>query len=124
MIKVLLDYFIPSPPNKVSRESNDALNADIKAAGMWGKPLGEANRDAVDVWVRHSDRRSREVNREWLKPRAKVFCGRWALLSGVLLLGAWITSGYQLAELSLTLAGFVAGCVSILFSCVSRSMNK
>lgn len=124
MIKALLDYFIPLPPNKVSRESNDALSADIKAAGMWGKPLGEANRDAVDVWVRHSDRRSREANREWLKPRAKVFCRRWMLLCGVLLLGAWITSGHLLAEVPLTLAGCVAGFISIVFSCVSRSLNK
>ncbi|MGF6440676.1 hypothetical protein [Paraburkholderia youngii] len=124
MLRTICDYFIPSPPNRVSRESSDALHADIKAAGMWGKPLEEANRNAVDPWVRHSDRQSRESNREWLKPRANAFCLRWAVLCGALWLGAWIASGHPVVEVPLTLMGFVAGCVATVFFYVGRSLNK
>lgn len=41
MIRVLLNFFTPLPPKRVSRESTDALHADIKAAGVWGEEIGD-----------------------------------------------------------------------------------
>jgi len=59
MLRVILAYFWPSFPNEISRESTEALRDDIRAAGVLGKLLDDANRDTVDVWMRHSDRQSR-----------------------------------------------------------------
>lgn len=124
MLRALLDYFWPTLPKKISRESADALRADVKAAGVWGKPLGEANRDAVDVWTRHSDRQSRAENVEWLKPRASSFAVRWAVLSCALWAGAWVVSGRLMAEVPLTLAAFASSIVAIAFFWIARAFNK
>ncbi|WP_059414278.1 hypothetical protein [Cupriavidus basilensis] len=124
MIRALLNFFTPLPPKRVSRESTDALHADIKAAGVWGEEIGDASRNAVDVWVRHSDRQNRAVNYEWLKPRAKLLALRWAGLSCVLWFGAWIASGSLLAEVPLTLAGFVTGVVAMVLFFIHRAPNK
>lgn len=123
MIKAIFQYFVPAPPNEISRESVEALRADIKAAGMWGE-LGDAYRSAVNVWTRHGDRQSREANREWLKPRAKSFAARWAVLSCVQWLGAWIVSGRLVAEVPLTLSGFLTGSIAMVFFYLHRALNN
>ncbi|WP_175924641.1 hypothetical protein [Burkholderia latens] len=124
MFRALLDYFWPPPPKEVSRESAAALKADIKAAGVWGKPLEDVNRDTVDVWVRRSDRQSRAENVQWLKPRARLFALRWAVLSGVLWVGAWMASACLVAEVPLTLAAFGSSVVAITFFWIARAFNK
>ena len=123
MIKAILQHFVPAAPRDVSRESGEALREDIKATGMWGEP-GDTHRNAVDVWVRHADRQSREANREWLKPRAKAFAGRWAVLSCALWLGAWIVSERLVGEVPLTLSGFLTGSVAMVFFYLHRALNK
>lgn len=124
MLRAILDYFWPSPPKEVSRESTVALRADIKAASIWGEQLGDTNRDSVDVWVRHSDRQSRAANREWLKSRSGAFSRRWAVVSCVLWLGAWIVAGHVVAEVPLTLAGSATGVVAMGFFFTHRALNK
>lgn len=123
MLKRIRDYFVPAPPKEVSRESADALRADVKAAGLWGE-LGEGNRDKVDAWVRHSDRQARAANREWLKPRARNFALRWAMVWAVSWIGAGLARGKLAFEVPLTLAGFVAACIAAAFLFIHRSLNS
>ncbi|MDO5947189.1 hypothetical protein [Burkholderia cepacia] len=123
MIKAIFQYFVPTPPNEISRESVEALRADVKAAGAWGE-FGDAYRSAVNVWTRHADRQSREANIEWLKLRAKSFAVRWAVLSCVVWLGAWIVSGRLVAEVPLTLSGFLTGSVAMVFFYLHLALNK
>jgi hypothetical protein len=103
MLKAIVDFFWPLPPNKVSRESKGAL---------------------LDVWVRHSDRQRRAANREWLKPRAVAFSRRWAVVSCVLWLSAWIAPGRLVAEVPLALAGFATGIVAMGFFFIHRTLNR
>lgn len=124
MLRTILDYFWPSPPRRVSRESDAALAADIKATGILGlNPLGDVNRNAVDVWIRHSDRQSRAENLEWLKGKAKVLALRWAVLSCALWAGAWTVSGRLIAQAPLALAAFTTGIVAIALFRIARALN-
>lgn len=131
MFQGLKRLFWPSLPAQVSEESADALRADLKAAGVWRKHIGQANRNAVDVWVRHSDNMKRANNRECLRPQAKVFALRWRVLSAVLWLFAWISSktnafGVQVlvVEVVLTLAALATGVVAMAFLSMRRALRK
>jgi len=122
MLKTIVGFFWPVLPAEISQDSKSALRADIKAAGVWGKPLGDTNRDAVNVWARHSDRESRASNREWLKLHANTFSKRWAVLSCVQWAGAAAASGHLIAEVPLTLAAFATGVVAIGFVFARRAL--
>ncbi|CAN7793153.1 hypothetical protein LJR034_009303 [Caballeronia sp. LjRoot34] len=131
MFQGLKRLFWPPLPAQVSEESADALRADLTAAGVWRKHIGQANRNAVDVWVRHSDNMKRANNRECLRPQAKVFALRWRVLSAVLWLFAWISSktnafGVQVmvVEVVLTLAALATGVVAMAFLSMRRALRK
>ena len=130
MLHALKRFFWPALPGRISVESADALRADVKASGVRGQEVDQINRNAVDVWVRHSDNMNRANNREWLRPQAKVFALRWGVLSAVLWLTSWIASNVHASsvpiavEVVLTLAAFATGVVAMAFLFTHRVLRK
>jgi hypothetical protein len=130
MLQALKRFFWPALPAQISEASADSLRADLKAAGVWGQEVDQTNRNAVDVWVRHSDNMKRANNREWLRPQTKIFALRWGVLSAILGLSAWIASkadasSFPMAvEVVLTLAAFATGLVAMAFLFTHRALRK
>lgn len=124
MLREIVQCFLPIPPKGISAESRSALRKDTKAAQFLGKPLDDVHRRSVDVWIRHTDNLSRAANREWLKERAKVYALRWASVSCVTWLGAWLASDRLIVEVPLTLAGFAAGTFAVILFVAHRVLNR
>jgi hypothetical protein len=107
-------YFWPEPPNSVSEESKKAMRADLDAKGLWSPDLGDANRQKVDVWVRHRDNKVRAENRVWMSIHAKTFAVRWTVLSVSLWFCGWLFSGNVWLEVPLVLCGYTSGIIAAL----------
>lgn len=124
MLQKIRDFLWPTPPGKISKASQDALRADVKSAGIWGKELDDVNRQSVDVWVRHGDNLGRAANRAWLAPRAKVYAVRWGTLALLALGSAFASSGLPVLEVPMTLAAVAAGGIAAGFLIAHRVLNR
>lgn len=120
----LREYFWPCPPEKISEESKAAVAADIQQNFRPAGPLGEADLETVNIWVRHKDNQARRTNREWLRPLAGKLACRWGWLSAVSWILSYLTSGHLLFEVPLTIIGFISGVVTFGLVYAHRSLNK